>query len=75
MSTEEKQVARLRAELLVECPACAATMPAVIYKNMDEISTIQERAGGGTDLWAMGRNTWVQETPAQILALIKEDGR
>ena len=49
--------------------------PAVIYKNMDEISTIQERPGGGTDLWAMGRNTWVQETPAQILALIKEAGR
>ena len=49
--------------------------PAVIYKNMDEISTIQERQEGGTDMWAQGRNTWVQETPAQILALIKEASR
>ena len=49
--------------------------PVVIYKNMDEISTIQERHGGGTDLWSRGLNTWVQETPAQILALIKDAGR
>ena len=49
--------------------------PTPIYKNMDEISTIQERTGGGTDLWANGKNTWVQETPAQILALIREASR
>lgn len=49
--------------------------PTPIYKNMDEISTIQERPGGGTDLWANGKNTWVQESPAQILALIREAQR
>ena len=49
--------------------------PRPIYKNMSEISTIEAHPDGGTNLWASGRNTWVQESPAQILALIKEAGR
>jgi hypothetical protein len=46
-----------------------------IYKNMARISTIQVRAGGGSDLWDSGKCTRVAESPAQILALIKEAGR
>ena len=46
-----------------------------LYKNMDRISTIQDRDGGGADLWDSGKCTRVVESPAQILALIKEAGR
>ena len=46
-----------------------------IYKNMDRISTIQDGTGGGSDLWDNGKLTRVAESPAQILALIKEAGR
>lgn len=49
--------------------------PRPIIKNMDHITTIQADPDGGAQLWDNGRCTHVAESPAQILALIKEAQR